>query len=37
MSEVLRVNVDKGILTIVSKDGTIGRYSILDVSEMTIK
>lgn len=37
MSEVLRVNVDKGILTIVSKDGTIGRYSILDVAEMTIK
>ncbi|MGC2237618.1 MAG: hypothetical protein WA584_15755 [Pyrinomonadaceae bacterium] len=37
MSEVLRVNVDKGILTIVAKDGTIGRYSILDVAEMTIK
>jgi hypothetical protein len=37
MSEVLRVNIDKGILTIVAKDGTIGRYSILDVAEMTIK
>jgi hypothetical protein len=37
MSEVLRVNVDKGILTIIDKDGTVGRYSILDVTEMTIK
>lgn len=37
MSEVLRVNVDKGMLTIVSKDGSIGKYSILDVAEMTIK
>lgn len=38
MSEVLRVNVDnKGMLTIVSKDGTIGRYSILDVAKMTIE
>ena len=37
MSEVLRVNVDKGILTIVQKDGKIGRFSILEVAEMTIK
>lgn len=38
MSEVLRVNVDnKGMLTIVSKDGTTGRYSILDVAKMTIE
>ena len=38
MSEVARVNVDnKGMLTIVSKDGTIGRYSILDVAKMTIE
>lgn len=37
MSEVLRVGVDKGILTIISKDGSVGRYSILDVAEMTIK
>lgn len=38
MSEVLRVNVDnKGMLTIISKDGTIGRYSILDVAKMTIE
>ncbi|HSK73371.1 MAG TPA: hypothetical protein VK892_16845 [Pyrinomonadaceae bacterium] len=37
MNEILRVNVDKGILTVVSKDGTIGRYSILDVAKMTIE
>jgi hypothetical protein len=37
MSEVVRVNVDKGVLTIILKDGTITRHSILDVAEMTIK
>ena len=37
MSEILKVSVDKGILTVISKDGTIGRYSILDVSKMTIE
>jgi hypothetical protein len=37
MSEVVRVNVDKGVLTIILKDGTISRHSILDVAEMTIK
>ncbi len=37
MSEVLKVNVDKGILTVISKDGAIGRYSILDVEKMTIE
>ncbi|CAN5586270.1 hypothetical protein BH10ACI1_BH10ACI1_09160 [soil metagenome] len=37
MSEILKVGVDKGILTIIQKDGKIGRYSILDVTEMTIK
>ncbi|HEY0426632.1 MAG TPA: hypothetical protein VGC76_02385 [Pyrinomonadaceae bacterium] len=37
MSEILRVNVDKGILTIIRKDGSVGRYSILDVEQMTIK
>jgi hypothetical protein len=37
MSEIIRVNVDKGILTIIHRDGTIGKYSILDVVEMTIK
>jgi hypothetical protein len=38
MSEVLRVNVDnKGMLTIVTKDGKIERHSILDVAKMTIE
>lgn len=37
MDEVLRVNVDKGILTIVTKDGKIERHSILDVTKMTIE
>jgi hypothetical protein len=37
MSEILKVSVDKGILTVISKDGTIGRYSILDVAKMTIE
>lgn len=37
MSEVLKVSVDKGILTIINKDGSIGRYSILDVAKMTIE
>ncbi|MDQ3710825.1 MAG: hypothetical protein M3388_01190 [Acidobacteriota bacterium] len=37
MSEVLKVGVDKGVLTIISKDGAIGRYSILDVAKMTIE
>lgn len=38
MSEVSRVNVDnKGMLTIVAKDGAITRHSILDVAKMTIE
>ncbi len=37
MSEVLKVGVDKGVLTIISKDGAIGRYSILDITKMTIE
>jgi hypothetical protein len=38
MSEVLRVNVDnKGMLTVVSKDGSIERHSILDVAKFTIE
>ena len=37
MSQVLKVGVDKGILTVISKDGAIGRYSILDVEKMTIE
>ncbi|MBK8149226.1 MAG: hypothetical protein IPK58_13725 [Acidobacteria bacterium] len=37
MSDVVKVSVDKGILTIIHKDGSIGRYSILDVAKMTIE
>ena len=38
MSEVLRVAVDKsGVLTLITKDGAIARYSILDVAKMTIE
>jgi len=37
MNEVLKFSVDKGILTVISKDGRIGRYSILDVGKVTIQ
>jgi hypothetical protein len=37
MSEVIKVGVDKGTLTVIAKDGSIGRYSILDVAKMTIE
>ncbi len=37
MSEVFRFSVDKAVLTVISKDGRIGRYSILDVSKVTIQ
>ncbi len=37
MSDVLKVSVDKGILTVISKNGSVGRYSILDVAKMTIE
>jgi hypothetical protein len=37
MSEVLRFTVDKGVLTVISKDGRIGRYPILDVDKVTIQ
>jgi hypothetical protein len=37
MSEILKFGVDKGILTIIAKDGSIGRYSILDISKITVE
>jgi hypothetical protein len=37
MSDVIKVGVDKGTLTVIAKDGSIGRYSILDVAKMTIE
>jgi hypothetical protein len=37
LSEVLRFTVDKGMLTVIAKDGSIGRYSMLDVLKVTIE
>jgi len=37
MSEVLKFGIDKGVLTVILKDGTIGRYSLLDVEKTTIE
>jgi len=37
MSEVSRVGVDKGVLTLITKDGAIKRFMILDVARMTIE
>lgn len=37
MNEVLRFNIDKGMLTIISKDGSVGRYSIVDVTRVAIE
>lgn len=37
LNEVLKFGVDKGILTIIAKDGSIGRYSMLDIAKITIE
>lgn len=37
MSEVARFSVDKGVLTVIGKDGKTARYSILDVVKVTIE
>ena len=37
MNEVLRFSVDNGVLTVISKNGSIGRYSILDVAKVSIE
>lgn len=37
MNEILRVNVDRGILTVIEKGGRIGRYSIIDIAKMAIE
>jgi len=37
MSDVLKFSVDKGILTVIAKDGNISRYSIFDVAKVTIQ
>lgn len=37
MNEVRKFSVDKGVLTVVGNDGSIVRYSILDVAKVTIQ
>lgn len=37
MSEIFSVNVDRGQLTVITKDGKIERFSIFDVAKMTIE
>lgn len=37
MSEIIRFGVDRGVLTVVARDGEIGRYSMLDVEKVTIE
>lgn len=37
MSEVFKFSVDKGILTIILKDGSISRHSIVEVAKVTIE
>ncbi len=37
MSEVFKFSVDKGILTVILKNGIISRYPIVDVAKLTIE
>lgn len=37
MNEVLKFSVDKGVLTVISKAGAIAKYSIVDVTKVTIE
>lgn len=37
LPEVFRFSVDRGVLTVVSKDGRIGRYQMVDVAKVTIE
>jgi hypothetical protein len=37
LPEVSRFTVDRGVLTVINKDGTIGRYSMVDVAKVTIE
>lgn len=37
MNDVLKFGVDKGVLTIINKDGSISKYSILDVTKITVE
>ena len=37
LPEVFRFSVDRGVLTVVSKDGRVGKYQMIDVSKVTIE
>jgi hypothetical protein len=37
MSEVTKFSVDNGVLTVIAKDGSTVKYSILDVAKVTIE
>ncbi|MBC7797515.1 MAG: hypothetical protein H7Z37_11635 [Pyrinomonadaceae bacterium] len=37
MSEILRLNVDKAVITVITKSGKIERFDILDVAKMSIE
>ena len=37
MNEILKFGVEKTTLTIIHKNGTIGRYSIFDIEKITIE
>ena len=37
MNEVVKFTVDKGVMTVIAKNGTITRYNILDVEKTTIQ
>ncbi|MBA2380372.1 MAG: hypothetical protein H0V76_12435, partial [Blastocatellia bacterium] len=37
MPEISRFQVDRGVLTIVGADGTVGRYSMAEVAKVTIE
>lgn len=37
LSEVFKFSVDRGVLTVISKNGTTGKYQMLDVAKVTIE
>jgi hypothetical protein len=37
LTEVARFSVDRGVLTVIAKGGRIGKYSMVDVSKVTIE
>ena len=37
LPEVFRFSVDRGVLTVVAKDGRVGKYQMIDVAKVTIE